>query len=91
MKSFSKDKQTSNCSGESKCMESLQIILDGEASQSDEENFMNHLEVCMPCYNYYNMDKAVKELIQTKIVKVKMPEDLVKKLKFQLENIKEER
>lgn len=91
MKSISKDKHLNNCSDEGRCMESLQVILDGEASQSDEEDFMNHVEACMPCYNHYNMDKAVKELIQTKIVKVKMPEDLVKKLKFQLENIKEER
>jgi anti-sigma factor (TIGR02949 family) len=89
MKSFPKDKHTTNCLEGDKCLESLQLILDGEASRSDEETFMNHLEICMPCYNYYNMDKAVKELIQTKIVKVKMPEDLVKKLKFQLENIKE--
>lgn len=89
MKSFPKDKYTTNCLEDGRCLESLQLILDGEASQSDEETFMNNLEICMPCYNYYNMDKAVKELIQTKIVKVKMPEDLVKKLKFQLENIKE--
>lgn len=89
MSSFPKDKHTTKCIEEGRCLESLQLILDGEASQKEEEEFMDHLDICMPCYNHYKLDRAVKELLQTKVVRLKMPEQLVKKLKLQLANINE--
>ena len=89
MSSFPKNKHSTKCVEEGKCLESLQLILDGEASTEEEETFMDLLNVCMPCYNHYKLDKAVKELLQTRIEKVKMPDHLVNNIKKQLAYIKE--
>lgn len=89
MSSFPKNKHSTKCVEEGKCLESLQLILDGEASVEEEDAFMDHLNVCMPCYNHYKLDRAVKELLQTRIAKVKIPEHLVDNIKRQLAYIKE--
>ena len=46
MSSFPKNKHSTKCVEEGKCLESLQLILDGEASTEEEEAFMDHLNVC---------------------------------------------
>jgi hypothetical protein len=38
-----------NCDNKNACMEMLQLILDGEATPEQKEDFMkNHLDGCMP-------------------------------------------
>lgn len=90
MSSFSKDKNTKRCVEEGKCLHGLQLILDGEASADEEAYFMKHLDECMPCYNLYKLDKAVKELLQTKIKKKNVPSalrtEIQKKITFLREN-----
>lgn len=77
MESFSRNNKTSKCIEEEKCLESLQLILDGEASKQQEDIFMKHVEDCIPCFNHYQIDKAVKELIQTKVQKKDVPDKLI--------------
>jgi anti-sigma factor (TIGR02949 family) len=84
MSSFSKDNAAKGCLDHGKCLQSLQLILDGEASRELEDNFVKHLNECMHCYNLYHLDKAVKELVQTKIRKIPVPSSLHNKIRNQL-------
>jgi anti-sigma factor (TIGR02949 family) len=64
------------------CVQSLQLVVDGEASKEQEEYFMNHLDECIPCYNFYEVEKSVKQILQNKIEKKPCPPHV-------LENIRE--
>jgi anti-sigma factor (TIGR02949 family) len=56
-----------DCSNKRECLEMLQLILDGEATQEQKEHFLQvHLETCMPCYRNYHLEVAIRELLRSK-------------------------
>lgn len=60
-----------------KCLELLELIMDGEASPEEEKQFHEHINDCLPCYETYNLETSIKKLIQTKLEKKQVPDDLV--------------
>jgi len=48
------------------CMEMLQLILDGQASSDQREYFKAHMDSCRPCFKNYELDMAIKQLLQSK-------------------------
>lgn len=79
-----KPSKSSGCSENSECMKLLQLMLDGEASEEEAKIFNDHIEKCMPCYEYYNLEKTIKEIIQTKIERKAVPGDLVDSIKSKI-------
>jgi anti-sigma factor (TIGR02949 family) len=60
------------------CMELLQSILDGDATAEERQDFLErHLDACKPCYNNYNLEMAIRELLKTKCSCQEAPSDLV--------------
>lgn len=78
-----KNEQT-RCKDHAKCMEMLQLILDGEASESEREYYMSHMEQCMPCYREYNLESAIRQVLKTNIGKKEVPSDLIDCIKSKL-------
>lgn len=72
------------CEESEKCMEILQLLIDGEADNEQEAYFLKHIETCMPCYQYYNLEKAIKEILKTKIERKPVPQDLVNTIKLKI-------
>jgi len=68
------------------CMEMLQSILDGEATSEQKKYFKEHMDHCLPCYKEYNLDMAIKELLQTKCCGGNCPEDLVAQIKSKIKS-----
>jgi anti-sigma factor (TIGR02949 family) len=66
------------------CLESLQLVVDGEATKEQEQYFMDHLDECLPCYNFYQVEKTVKEVLQSKICKKEVPTHLIHQIRNQL-------
>ncbi len=66
------------------CMEMLQSILDGQATKEQKDYFKAHMDGCMPCYKSYNLDMAIKELLQSKCCGGDCPEDLVAQIKAKI-------
>lgn len=66
------------------CMEMLQSILDGQATHEQKDYFKKHMDGCMPCYKSYNLDMAIKELLQAKCCGGDCPEDLVAQIKAKI-------
>lgn len=66
------------------CVKSLQMVVDGEATKDQEKYFMTHLEECMPCYNFYELEKSVKLILQNKIEKKLVPPSLAENIRAQL-------
>jgi mycothiol system anti-sigma-R factor len=60
----------------------LQLILDGEATYEQKEQFLkHHLDECLPCYKNYHLEMKIKELLKTKCCGGEAPSDLVEQIK----------
>lgn len=66
------------------CMEMLQMILDGEASAEQQNYFKQHMDHCMPCFKSYEVDMAIKEMLQRKCCGGDAPPELVQKIRSHL-------
>lgn len=66
------------------CVQSLQLVIDGEASKEQEEYFMSHLDECSPCYNFYELEKSVKQILQNKIEKKPCPPHVLDNIREKL-------
>lgn len=78
---FKKPQQKATCCD---CVKSLQLVVDGEASKEQEAYFMNHLDDCMPCYNSYQLEKSVKEILRSKIEKKNCPPHVIENIRTKL-------
>ncbi len=86
-KNFDKESTTNGkCQESKKCIEMLQIILDGEASEEEQQYFLNHVEECAPCYQYYNLEKTIRLVLKQKIEKKPIPEDLIESIKAKIQH-----
>lgn len=63
------------------CLKILNLVLDEEASGEEQEYFKKHIENCMPYYEIYNVDKAIKEMIREKCYDREVPKDLIDQIK----------
>lgn len=69
------------------CMEMLQTILDGAATQEQEAYFKQHMDECMPCYKNYQVEMQIRQLIKTKCSKEQVPAGLIESIKHQVNSI----
>lgn len=74
------------CREPDKCMEILHLLLDGEADEEQSKYFRQHIERCMPCYECYSLDMAIKEVLKTKIERKPVPQDLVNTIKIKIQD-----
>ncbi|GJM27537.1 MAG: hypothetical protein DHS20C17_01720 [Cyclobacteriaceae bacterium] len=61
-------------------------MTDGEASPEEEAQFQKHIDDCLPCYETYNLEQSIKEMIRTKLEKKKVPDDLINSIKQKIRN-----
>jgi len=69
-----------------RCLELLELITDEEASPEEVKHFHNHINECLPCYESYNLEKSIKEMLQTKLEKKQVPDDLIQSIKLKIRN-----
>ncbi len=69
-----------------RCIELLELITDGEASLEEEQQFRKHIDECLPCYETFNLEKSIKEMLQTKLEKKQVPDDLIQSIKKKIRN-----
>lgn len=78
---FRKDKEENECM---KILGMLDSVLDEEVSKEQQDAFHNHLEQCMPCYEKYNLDRSVKELLRSRCTHAPVPDNLVEEIRTQI-------
>ena len=76
------------CSEEQDCLKKLEVILDNEASPEEEAAYFSHINKCWPCFENYNLEKAIRELIKSKIEKRTVPLDLEQRIRSEIEKFK---
>lgn len=77
-----KSRMKQDCANKRECMEMLQLIVDGEASSEQKEHFLkHHLEECLPCYNNYHLEVAIRQMLKSKCSGDCAPQELVDSIK----------
>jgi anti-sigma factor (TIGR02949 family) len=71
------NKMKKKCENHQKCMQMIQAVLDGSASEEEVEHFKNNMDECMPCIETYKLEKSVKEAIVAKVEKKCCPESIM--------------
>ena len=74
-----------SCAEEENCLKVLEVILDNESTPEEEEKYFQHVEKCWTCYQNYNLEKAIRELIRTRVEKKQVPQELVDRIKSEIE------
>ena len=69
-----------------RCLELLELITDGEASAEEEQQFQKHIDDCLPCYEAFNLEQSIKEMLQTRLEKKQVPDDLIKSIQQKIRN-----
>ena len=69
--------------GPEDCMKLLSKVLDNEANDDLKDQFLEHIKICMPCYQRYHLDMAIKQLLKTKCGNKKAPADLIQSIRTQ--------
>jgi anti-sigma factor (TIGR02949 family) len=76
---FSKMKH--DCPNQQECLQRLQLIVDGEATEEDKQHFIKfHLEECLPCYKNYQLELAIRQLLKSKC-SGEAPQELIESIK----------
>lgn len=73
--------------GSATCMEMLQLVLDGQATDEQVAYWKEHMGMCQPCYEKYKVDHAVKELVKSECCCSKIPQDVIEELSGKIKNI----
>lgn len=62
--------------GYSKCMEVIQLILDGEAKEDDLAYFKNNISCCDKSMEHYKFEQEVRKNIKEKLAQICPPDNL---------------
>ncbi len=73
--------------GNATCMEMLQLVLDGQATDEQVTYWKTHLGMCQPCYEKYNVDNAIKELIKSECCCSKIPQSVIEQISSRIKQI----
>jgi anti-sigma factor (TIGR02949 family) len=72
------------CENQAKCMQMIQAVLDGSATKEEIEHFKSNIDVCMPCIEVYELEKGIKNILNTKIEKKCCPQQTIDLLKAKI-------
>lgn len=72
------------CSDFDKCLRILNLMLDNEASPSQEEFFNSHIEKCMVCFAHYNVERQIRQLLKTKMNNKSVPSALANEIRSKI-------
>lgn len=74
-----------DCKEFNKCMEILELMLDNEASKEEEQYVNTHIDKCLVCFEQYEVEKEIRELIKTKLSNLPVPADLANQIRTQIQ------
>lgn len=76
-----------NCRQFKKCMDILHLMLDNEATREQEQFVKDHIETCMVCFEQYEVEKQIRDLIRSKITNQPVPSDLIHQIRSKIQTI----
>jgi len=68
---------TTECPERKKCLETLEMILDGELNDDEQADYRDHISQCWSCFQDYKLEKAIRDLIKIKMERKEVPQQLL--------------
>jgi len=75
------------CKDRDKCIEVLHLIIDGEAGNTEEEYFYNHINQCMHCSQYYQLEQTIRVALRKKMKKKVAPEEFINEIRLKFREL----
>jgi anti-sigma factor (TIGR02949 family) len=72
------------CADHDYCIRVLNLIIDGEANETEQIFFNTHVKECLHCSEYYTIDQAIREAIRKKLEKKEAPEEFIRLLRIKV-------
>lgn len=73
-----------HCENHEKCMQMIQAVLDGSATEAEMQAFKANMNECMPCIEGYELQKSIKDALRSKLEKKCCPESTLSKIREKL-------
>jgi anti-sigma factor (TIGR02949 family) len=73
------------CSEEEHCLELVRLMLDDESTPDEDEYILKHIDGCYRCYDNFDVENAIREVIKQKNSHVEVPEDVVNEIREKIE------
>ena len=76
---------SARCPEEERCLELARLMLDDESTPADNKFVMNHIDGCYQCYDNYDVEKAIREVIKQKDSRSEIPSEVVQEIRRKIE------
>ncbi|MCC5919160.1 MAG: hypothetical protein LAT68_00265 [Cyclobacteriaceae bacterium] len=73
-----------SCEHAAECLKKLRLILDGEVSEDEQQEFLKKIESCLPCFRFYNLELAIKDSLVKAVPSKKVPQQLIDDIKSKI-------
>lgn len=73
------------CSDEEHCLELVRLMLDDESTAADNEYVLRHIDGCYRCYDNFDVENAIREVIKQKSNNVHVPSEVVNEIREKME------
>ena len=65
------------CEHQEECMKMVQKIVDGQATETEINNFKINMDACLPCEKSFELETCLKQTIQLRLEKKNVPLSLI--------------
>lgn len=66
------------CPDHEKCINVINLIIDGEANAEEEAFFYSHVRDCLHCAQFYKLEQSIREAIRKRLEIKEAPEELIR-------------
>jgi anti-sigma factor (TIGR02949 family) len=73
------------CSEEEHCLELVRLMLDDESTEDDNAYVLKHIDGCYRCYDNFDVENAIREVIRQKNSNIEIPQDVVNEIREKIE------
>ena len=73
------------CSEEEHCLELVRLMLDDESTEDDNAYVLRHIDGCYRCYDNFDVENAIREVIRQKNSNIEIPQDVVNEIREKIE------
>jgi len=73
------------CSDEEHCLELVRLMLDDESTPDDNAYVLQHIDGCYRCYDNFDVENAIREVIRQKNSNIEIPQDVVNEIREKIE------
>jgi mycothiol system anti-sigma-R factor len=67
-------------------LELIQLVIDNEATRSQEVYLKRHMKICLKCLDHFKLDQELKKVLQLKLASKQVPEGLADAIRTKIAN-----